>query len=353
VHVELSSHYHCLALRNFIDAIALATNNGVAVPPALTRIVNKAEHFAHALHKPDGMIPALSDADVGDYRAMLATAPALGQCEVFADAGYVFLRDAAAVAGEPDGQYLVFDCGPLGAGNHGHLDCLSFELAAFGRSLIVDPGRYTYFEGGSVNERGAFRGTAAHNLVQVDGFEQTAYRQGPKRMKIKGPAPDTELLWAGAGLVHARAASHEVDVVNERIIIRSDKGWWLIHDRMISETPHDYVLRFQLSPEAKDHVHQIELADGTRAFLSPEILVVPLSSEAAQLSVEQGCFAPRYGERHPAPRLRISQRATNGWFSTLLVPFRGEMPDLDFACDGDCIRVRIGENSPEEKELPC
>ncbi|MEZ4764024.1 MAG: heparinase II/III family protein [Calditrichia bacterium] len=42
-----------------------------------------------------------------------------------------------------DERYLMFDCGPLGEGNHGHIDFLSFEMAAFGRSLIVDPGRYT------------------------------------------------------------------------------------------------------------------------------------------------------------------------------------------------------------------
>ncbi len=353
VHVELSSHYHCLALRNFLDAINVASDNGIAVPAALSRIVGKAEHFAHVLHKPDGFVPALSDADVGDYRAMLGAAPSLGQCELFPDAGYVFLRDAAAVAGDPDGQYLVFDCGPLGEGNHGHLDCLSFELAAFGRSLIVDPGRYTYYEGGPTNERAAFRGTAAHNVVQVDSREQTAYRQGPKRMKIAGPAPDTVFLHADAQLVHARAASHQANVINERIIVRSNRGWWLIHDRLISETPHDYDLRFQLSPEAQDHVHQVELASGTRAFLSPELLVVPLSSDAAELTIEQGWFAPRYGERHAAPRLRIGQQATTGWFSTLLIPFRGEMPDIDFACDGSRIHVRFGEDAPEEMELPC
>jgi Heparinase II/III-like protein len=172
-------------------------------------------------------------------------------------------------------------------------------------------------------------------------------------MKIAGPAPDAVLLHADAHLVHARAASHEVNVINERIIIRSEAGWWLVHDRLISETPHDYDLRFQLSPEAQDHVHQVELARGTRAFLSPKLLVVPLSSGAAELTIEQGWFAPRYGERHAAPRLRIGQQATTGWFSTLLMPFRGAMPDIDFACDGHRLRVRIGEDATEEKELPC
>ncbi len=51
-----------------------------------------------------------------------------------------------------------------------------------------------------------------------------------------------------------------------------------------------------------------------------ELLVVPLSSEAAELTIEQGWFAPRYGERHAAPRLRVNQQGTSSWYSTLLIP---------------------------------
>jgi hypothetical protein len=103
-----------------------------------------------------------------------------------------------------DAQHLVFDCGPLGEGNHGHFDCLSFELAAHGRSLVVDPGRYTYSEAGETNWRVHFRGTAAHNTVCVDGRPQTRYApkaikeprhaQGTVRHKIAGPAPEATLL---------------------------------------------------------------------------------------------------------------------------------------------------------------
>ena len=103
----------------------------------------------------------------------------------------------------------MFDCGPLGEGNHGHFDALSFELAAHGRSLVVDPGRYTYSEAvdaiDGVNWRPHFRGTAAHNTVCVDGRSQTRYAPKPikgasrhapgsVRHKIAGPAPLTELV---------------------------------------------------------------------------------------------------------------------------------------------------------------
>jgi uncharacterized heparinase superfamily protein len=290
VHIELSSHYHCIALRNFLDVIELTQDNNIVVPERLLQVIEKARYFASALHKPDGLIPMLGDADTGDYRAMLGTILSVGRVALFPDAGYVFLRDAAAVAGDPDGQYLVFDCGPLGEGNHGHLDCLSFELAAFGRSLIVDPGRYTYFEGGAPNARAAFRRTAAHNLVQVDSREQTAYRPGPKRMKIAGPPPAVELIAAHEDYVAARALSAEYDVILERRIIRGDDGWWLLHDHMISTDHHDYDLRFQLSPEAEGVTHVIELPCGTRGVLSPNLLLIPLGSSSSQISA--ACTLP-------------------------------------------------------------
>jgi hypothetical protein len=139
----------------------------------------------------------------------------------FPDAGYTCC--AAPGAEWPQhtqAQHLVLDCGPLGEGNHGHFDCLSFELAAHGRSLVVDPGRYTYSEAGEVNWRVHFRSTAAHNTVCVDGRNQTRY--APKPIKEPratpragapqdpGPAPATLLEAASSprlDLLHGRAAA--------------------------------------------------------------------------------------------------------------------------------------------------
>jgi Heparinase II/III-like protein/Heparinase II/III N-terminus len=352
VHVELSSHYHCLALRNLIDCVDLCSDNGIAMPKRLTERVTLATRFAHALHKPDGMIPALSDADKGDYRAMLGPPSAMSCCEVFPDGGYVILRDEAACAGDPLGQYLVFDCGALGAGNHGHLDCLSFEFAAQGRSLIVDPGRYTYFEGGPVNERAAFRGTAAHNTLQVDGREQTAYRQGPKRMKIAGPAPTVALIRADAAIVHARAHSHEVDVIHERAILRAGKAW-IILDRMHCSASRDYDLRLQLSPEAQGRVNMLTLPSGLQAVYSPELLVVACASHPLTVETESAWVSPQYGIRHAAPRLKMSHHASSSWVATLLLPFVGDLPDITFECDGKRYTLRLGSDAPISGDWPC
>src|SRR4029077_3091673 len=88
-----------------------------------------------------------------------------------------------------DERFLVFDCGPLGNGGHGHYDLLAVEAYAAGRPLVVDPGRYTYSEHGA-NLRRWFKGTAAHSTVCVDGLDQTPYRRG----KPRGPVAEGRLL---------------------------------------------------------------------------------------------------------------------------------------------------------------
>jgi Heparinase II/III-like protein len=295
------------------------------------------------LHKPDGNIPALSDADIGDYRVMLGASKMPTLIEIFPDAGYVVMRDRAAQRGDAQGQYLVLDCGDIGEGNHGHLDCLSFEFAANGRSLIVDPGRYSYHEGGDFNWRAAFRQTRAHNVVQVDGLEQTRYRQGPKRMKIGGPSPAARLIAAldhGAWRhVHAACESACYAVRHDRHIVSHDIGWWVIYDRLHAAEPHHYEALFQLEPGMLDRAHFVETAPGSRFLLAPDFMVVPRAGAPLELSLEQAWVSPRYGEKHRAPRLVCAQRDSNGWFATLLVPYADELPAVEFVADANGFAV--------------
>ena len=125
-----------------------------------------------------------------------ATAGARGEaprelCPSFPDGGYYVQRsgwgeDARAFEDE---LFLIFDCGPLGEGGHGHYDLLSVEVAGGRRPLLIDPGRFTYSEE-PPNLRRWFKGTAAHNTVCVDGHDQTPYRRG----KPKGPVAEGRLL---------------------------------------------------------------------------------------------------------------------------------------------------------------
>ena len=162
VHCELSTDYHHIVLKNYLNIRKLAAMNKIAIPKAIDKQIKKALKFALYVHKPEGAIPSLSDGDARSFLDLLESGARLYNSEEmlyvatlgksghapserskgFPKGGYTILRSGwgdGRTAYE-DERYLVFDCGPLGEGNHGHLDVLSFEMAAYGRSLIVDPG---------------------------------------------------------------------------------------------------------------------------------------------------------------------------------------------------------------------
>jgi hypothetical protein len=363
VHCELSTDYHHLALRNWLHVRTLAVRNGVPLPPAMDRLLEKALEFSLHVHKPDGVVPSLSDGDARDWRALLAqgadlyrredmrwvaSAGARGRAPDkllahFADSGYSVLRSSwgRGAADFADAQYLVFDSGPLGEGNHGHLDCLSFELAAHGRSLIVDPGRYTYSEAGNVNWRVHFRGTAAHNTVCVDGRQQTRYAPkavkeasrhapGSLRHRIGGPAPEATLLegaWApGCALLHGRALSHEYDARHERVIALLGGALWIVSDHLDASSEHEYALSFQLAAEAQG-ASDLRIDDAVR-LTCPGLALLQLRSPGLEARLEPGWVSRRYGHKAPAPRLRSVQRAINTRFDSVLLPWRDQAPRL-------------------------
>ncbi|MGZ3457175.1 MAG: alginate lyase family protein [Archangium sp.] len=89
----------------------------------------------------------------------------------FPAGGFHVLRGAGAVVTVSAGPQ-----GQRGVGGHSHNDKLSFELHLHGRPVIVDPGTGTYTRQPEV--RNAFRSTAAHNTLEVDGVEQAPLEPG-------------------------------------------------------------------------------------------------------------------------------------------------------------------------------
>ncbi len=337
VHCEQSTDYHHIVLRNAIAVRKLAQINGIAMPEEFDGLIRKALEFALYVHRPDGLIPSLSDGDTGSFLELLeqgyelygderylwvssqgrrGRAPA-ERLKAFPDGGYYILRsDWGEVEPFKDSRYLVFDCGPLGDGNHGHFDLLSFELYGYGRPLIVDPGRYTYDESGEVNWRVEFRGTAYHNTVLVDGRNQTRYEFHQRKFKVRGPEPRFELLGFGSrdgyNFVRGRAVSFEYDVVHEREIRMLDGRRFVVIDELGSESDHRYDQLFHLSPDAAEDLVQVGQTVRSR------YLTITHSGSAATASIDAGWVAPVYGEKLAAPIVRFSQEGKHVTFESQL-----------------------------------
>ena len=130
----------------------------------------------------------------------LAPAPEPGS-QVFPDGGLQVLRGAGAVVTVSAGPQ-----GQRGVGGHSHNDKLSFELHLDGRPLIVDPGSPTYTR--SAAERNAFRSTAAHNTLEVDGQELTPL--------------DPQRLFALPEAARARVEVFQTGPQLDRLVVRHD-----------------------------------------------------------------------------------------------------------------------------------
>lgn len=353
VHCELSTDYHNLVLKNYLGIRRLALLNHISIPEKMDLAIRKALGFSLYVHKPDGLIPSLSDGDVRSFLHLLEQGYRIYRCEAmlhvaskgkcgrppsnrsvgFQEGGYYILRSGWGDGSDPyeDERYLIFDCGPLGAGNHGHLDLLSFEMAAYGRSLIVDPGRYTYDESGEMNWRAAFRSTAYHNTVLVDNKNQTRYEFEVNKFKIKGREPDREVKAyinrPGFDYLHGVARSHEYDASHERKIFFLCPEYWIISDILHAEESHDYDLLFHLSDQAYQKV-SVANENATLLVNSPHLVMVQARDPKIELYVEDGYISRTYGVKHRAPVLRFHRHDVNAVYHTILYPYKLERPEI-------------------------
>ena len=331
VHRESSTHYHLVALRTFVAARENAVRYGLDLGDGYDERLARACEFAVHVHRPDGRIPALSDSDSGSYGELLALAGRLlGRPDLlwaasggaageppptrnpsFPHGGYYVQRSGwgDAATGFADERFLVFDCGPLGDGGHGHYDLLSVEIYGSGRPLVVDPGRYTYSEHGG-NLRRWFKGTAAHNTICVDGLDQTPYRRG----KPRGPVAEgwflRRLRSPRLDVLVGEARSPVYDAVHERSVTFVAGEYWLIEDRLRGDRPHRYDLRFHLAAEDAE----IE-GDTVRA---PGLALVVAA--AAEPRLEDGWISQRYGKKRRAPVVSVAVEAREARFVALVFP---------------------------------
>jgi heparinase II/III-like protein len=319
VHREASTHYHMIALRSFVGAREQARRFGLELPAGFEEHLGRACDFAMHCVRPDGGIPALSDADGGNYDELLAMAagilrrgdlrhvatrgregaPPRERHASFPTGGYHVQRSGWGDGDRAfeDERYLIFDCGPLGDGGHGHYDALSVEIAAGGGPLVVDPGRYTYAEG-APNLRRWFRGTAAHNTVCVDATDQTPYR----RKKPKGPVADARFLGrlTGPGLdvLRGEVASPVYEARHERTVTFVADAYWVIADRVRGEREHRCDARWHLAPGAQART-RVEAGGDATTILAPGLALA--IAGGPRVTLQPGWVAPLYGIREPAP----------------------------------------------------
>jgi Heparinase II/III-like protein/Heparinase II/III N-terminus len=290
VYFEQSSYYHRYTADIYTHFLILNQNSGressSEVRPKLESLM---EHLMY-ITRPDGTTPIFGDDDGGrlmffdssepnDFRAVLSNGAALfrradfkfvaggpkedtlwllgveGLREFdqltpeepakksigFVDSGYYVMRDEWT----PAANYLLFDAGLHGGSScgHAHADALSIEVAAKGRTLLVDPGTYTYT--GSADLRDWFRSSMAHNTVTIDD-ESSSVAGGP--FAWSSIAQSRCLKWITKDRFDFVSGTHNgyshlpysAEHIRNILFLKGD--YWLIRDEISADRSHQVKL---------------------------------------------------------------------------------------------------------------
>ena len=297
VYFEQSSYYHRYTADFYIHFLLLSRANNVTLPREVEdTLVLLLDHMMY-ITRPDGTTPFFGDDDGGrlamldtraanDFRGTLgtgsvlfgrgdykfvasdaaeellwltgveglnkfdsiaATEPAKTSVPFF-EGGYFVMRDGWS----KESNYLLFDCGPHGALNcgHAHADALSIDVAANGRTALVDPGTCTYT--GSKELRDWFRSSHAHNTMTVDD-ESSSLPNSPFTWKTIAQCSLQQ--WISEARYDFVSGQHDgymrlqEPATVKRAILFLKGDYWIIRDTL-SAGEHRLDVRFHFAPGA-------------------------------------------------------------------------------------------------------
>jgi hypothetical protein len=314
-HFEQSVYYHVYALDFFQFARTLAARNAIPIPTAFDQTIEKMSEALAAISQA-GLPPRFGDDDGG--RVVGSPAPPPRKSIPLPSAGGLMgsLAPLAPSPAQPasrsialssSGIYamtdphsqLFIDAGPLGvfAGGHGHADALSIQLVMDGRPVLIDPGTFCY----TCPERDRFRGTAAHNTLQVDGRDQ-AQPAGP--FAWAGMPETTVDRWVTSETFDLFVGHHNgyAPIIHHRWVFGLKYRFWLVRDMISGPSRH----RLDI------HWHFLDERD---------LAILPPAGHTWSESIEPWDWSPVYGKKEPAfVRCFSTETVLPAEFAVLLAP---------------------------------
>jgi hypothetical protein len=308
-HYERSPFYHAQVLTDYLDALALIPQ-GRGERARLVAAVRRMLDFLAAIVHPDGTLPLFNDgalwhepspADLWRYAAAVmgyrpAHRPPASNIQAFPNAGYYVLRAAD--------HFFMIDCGPVCPDHlppHAHCDLLSFELSVGGKRLITNSGTYQYEAG---PWRDAFRGTAAHNTVQVDDEEQSAiwgsFRVG-RRARVREVV--VRQLERGVYLRGCYAGFEGNRLEHRRECFLLPGPCWVVVDTVTwrrGREPGAMSSRLHLPPQV-----EVECEDGAVQLYRDGVHLRVLPLGKVCFDREPGWFSPALGVKEAGPCLTL------------------------------------------------
>jgi hypothetical protein len=379
---EQSTYYHVYALDLFLHARILAGLNGISIPSEFDQGLQKMLDALLLLGRA-GIPPSLGDDDAGrlfdarrnrqehmldplatgavvygrgDFKAVaggpreetlwLLGAKGLEDFEslpmvepefdstALTASGLILMTDAGPAC------QLSMDVGPLGAGHagHGHADALSVCLIQNGRNLLLDPGTFEYV--GDSGARARFRGTGAHNTMQVDGLDQ-AEASGPFSWK-DGLRVELE-RWITGRQFDLVQGSHNgygrlpSPVTHRRWVFHRKGNFWLVLDRAEGRGQHQLDIAWHLGAKLSPVSSQPHRFANQQEGLA----LLTAAGEGWSESVEVDYWSPAYGRRERSNVVHFGARLElPADFATLILASTSAPANI-----GQLVRVPTADRS--------
>ncbi|MGQ9808108.1 MAG: heparinase II/III family protein [Armatimonadota bacterium] len=336
--VEPAMNYHGFSLANLMAGLETAGRFGLDAPPDLMRVVEAAHAYTAYMLKPDGQIPTYGDTDCEDFRPgiqkwqgwrngeamtgaklfnrkdllFIATAGREGERPAedsycFPDTGHYILRSGwggPGGTGFEDERWLFLRAGRFGS--HGHDDLNMVTLYAYGRPLLIDPGRTEY----GTELMFELTRNRSHNVLLVDD------------LMMQHPAPRLN-AWVTSPVIDFVDNSYAElypGVEHRRAVVFVRPDYYVLFDGASGDKEHNYGLNFWLTPPDA----AIDPARGTVRSTTPDaanVLVQSADAGKIRLASRKGTLDLR-GIRDDIPVVTFWRDGVKAArFATILYPF--------------------------------
>lgn len=396
VYFEQSSYYHRYTTDFYTHFLILSRANNLILPDNVGESLTALLEHLMFITRPDGSTPLFGDDDGGrllmfddraadDFRPALATGAGLFSrgdfkfvasdateellwllgvegvrqfdalpasepsqlSQPFYQGGYFVMRDGW----HKEANYLLFDCGPHGTMNcgHAHADALSIDLAANGRTTLVDPGTFTYT--GSEQARDWFRSSQAHNTLIVDN-KPSSTTNGPFSWRSVASCQVTN--WITHETFDFVSGQHDGymrlpdPVAHSRSILFLKDNYWVVRDSLRCKGLHKAELRFHFVSLAKPELHVVN-EQGFVREIDTGFEIHSFAQGGGTWTPEDGWVSKCYGQRDPAPVYVFSvQLEGDGDVITFLLPPKGSRSRVcEINVEGGRGFTITGENSTD------
>ena len=333
IHREHSPAYHIVVLNLFLEIKDFMDYYSISYPKVFHKKINLMQEYLAYITKDNGFLPLVGDTGqsntlnsikkdhiINEYWAYRSSKGKKGikpniPFRVYLDSGTAIYRSDYQDFPQESIYWLFTNC--FNSVIHKHADDLSFDLRYKNTDYIVDSGRFNYKEADEY--RKYFRSVFAHNSIAVDGKTYPLNSSQIGKSILLNSVEKNDSFYAVQGF-------HELykDIKVFRSLIQYKDKALIIHDRIYSNTNHNYTQIFNIGKDV-----EILKNDSTNYRLNSKIndsyIKLQQLDTISKSNQYFGSTDPIYGwqssdfnEKHPINVIHFNKEGSTVNFLTLI-----------------------------------